>query len=168
MSGLSYVGTAPATSPDITNKLAVDTVVATTTPNQSWATAQAQSIAAATYATLAYVDTQDATFATPAYVAAQDALYVPNTAVGTALSTEQLLQDGFRFFLGNFALLNEQLQSLNNIIIRYLTTFSTGGRGGIAFTTHPRNIRRWLFASHAGVCHISGNLGAFQICFLLQ
>ena len=88
MSGLSYVGTAPATSPDITNKLAVDTVVATTTPNQSWATAQAQSIAAATYATLAYVDTQDATFATPAYVAAQDALYVPNTAVGTALSTE--------------------------------------------------------------------------------
>ena len=61
--------------------------MATTTPNQSWVTVQAQSVAAATYATLNYVTAQTPP-TPPAYVAAQDLLYVPTTAVGTALSTE--------------------------------------------------------------------------------
>jgi hypothetical protein len=81
------VGRLPAVATDITNELAVVNVIDTTSPNQASVVAEAASVAAATYATLTYVNTQDATFAEPAYMVAQDLLNLPAAYVGTPSAT---------------------------------------------------------------------------------
>ena len=86
MAGLNYVGATPAVSNDILNRLALNATLNAITPNQGSVTTQITNLysgASPTYATKAYVDSQDATFASPSYVSSRDALNLPTTAVGT-------------------------------------------------------------------------------------
>jgi len=88
MSGLSYVG-ATATNPkDIVNRGKLTALLAAITPNQATVSTQINALVAGanpTYATKAYVDSQDATFALPSYYHAQDLLNIPTAVVGTTV-----------------------------------------------------------------------------------
>jgi hypothetical protein len=87
MVGLAYVGKVASVAADIVNELAVNNLIATTSPNQSSVAAEAASVAAATYATLTYVNNQDATYALPSYLVTADAPVLPAAYVGTPSAT---------------------------------------------------------------------------------
>lgn len=86
MSGLTYAGRPAANPNDITNRLVVNTILSSATPNQASVQAQLTALtsgATPTYAPKTYVDTQDTAFQAPAYYQSQDLLNVRTASRGT-------------------------------------------------------------------------------------
>ena len=85
MAGLAYVGATPVNDADITNRLAVNNLIANAPTSATAVQGQINALTqppSPTYASKSYVDTQDATFQLPSYYTSQDALNVPSSSIG--------------------------------------------------------------------------------------
>lgn len=80
MVNLPYVGDTPAHPGDLATRDSVTTTVNALVPSRTTVTAQVTGLAASTYATQTYIDTQDSNYADRSYVDAHDALNILNSS----------------------------------------------------------------------------------------
>lgn len=90
MSGMSYVGRAPATGTDVVTRIAEANVVAAASPGQVSAQTEINSLVALK-AARAYVDTQASNYASPSYYQTRDLLNIPQAAVGAVNEVQDVV-----------------------------------------------------------------------------
>jgi hypothetical protein len=163
MAGLSYVGAKPVGDLDITNRLAVNDLIATAATSATAVQGQINALTqlpTATYAPKTYVDSQDATFQLPSYYTAQDALNVPISSIGAANGVAPLDSNG------DVPLINMPVLGAGYILGPYgPTAVGTGTTGATPLKIADWNIGNTALQFRALVfmsCFVTG-LGAHPV-----